>query len=155
LAAVSGSKLAGDPQLALLLAIEAGNRAQTTEVRSALEQAVLANRLKAEIPMTASAFADPAGHDGSVGVQWDPSGVSTWRIDHPRREVSIKTTGPPFDATLSQDGRYVAALTKLRKIKFWRLSDGSPASGPMPIRWLPHTSFSPRGDRYIFNTRLR
>jgi hypothetical protein len=115
-----------DPELSLLIALEANKLAHTPEAEDALRRALAAShvRLRLQFPgeMIQSAEFAPSGNAiltfataGPLRV-WDAhTGKPLWALDHPRRVLS---------AHYSPDGRFIMTTSADKIARLWDASRG-------------------------------
>jgi WD40 repeat protein len=155
LAAVSGTKLENDPRLAVLLAIEAAKRAQTTDVRSALEQAVLAARLRGVIQLggRSSVQISAAGRRILSQTLAGVAGKTTadvWDVATGKR-LSQNDVPPNADSDMAfaDHAQDLVMLDVHHHELVVDAATGAPIPGAVSVDWSPGGSWSPRGDRVL------
>lgn len=140
LAAAAVSNLQVDPELSILLAIQAVEKTNTLEAENALHQALLASRLVAAFPARSQAvFAVALSPDGkrlaSAGMDEE---IYVWEIgdlaDLPRREPAYKLSNPldynvavvtaGYTLAFSPDGSRLAAVAEKHSVKIWDAASG-------------------------------
>jgi WD40 repeat protein/class 3 adenylate cyclase/energy-coupling factor transporter ATP-binding protein EcfA2 len=166
LAAASAYNLGVDPQLSILLALEALKKAYSLEAENALHQAMLASRLIASIPAGSQSIfgvaASPegskfatAGMDGVVKV-WAMSDINGISVASPLLtlenpidfEVSQETGGSTI--AFSPDGSDLASIAEKGSVNIWDANSGqllqtlSSESGN-----VNSIAFDPHGQRLI------
>jgi WD40 repeat protein len=116
LAAQALAQLDRDPELSLLLAIEAANAKQTDAARGALREALNKSYIRSSIETS------PVG--SALGAVFDPAGfilaadsrggVQRWDVNSPREpKVATYASGPPVQATsvaFSNDRKFVTVV---------------------------------------------
>jgi WD40 repeat protein len=144
LAASSMAQLTNDPELSLLLAMEAMEITRTKQARDALRQALLSSHVRAVMrehsrPLTGATFS-PDGRLALTAAQDDR--VLVWDLDSGKTVLELRG----YRAAFSPDGRWIATASSDKTVRIWNAQTGTQAA-----RMVGHTdtvgviAFSPNG----------
>jgi WD40 repeat protein len=148
LAASALGALGSDPELGLLVALQAARAARTPEAENALREALIASRVRRVL----------TGHEGPVRhASFSPDGqfVLTAGPDGTARLVDLQGSGPPLvlrhdgpvtSASFSPDGASVLTSSADGTARVWSVPDGAAFATYRHGGKLRGSSFGPDGE---------
>ena len=125
LAANALSALTTDPELGLLLGIEAAGREQSPESEEVLREALLASRVRLVLRTDGPVHAAEYSPDGSrIAVASEDGRARIFAADSGRLLATLVHKGPVLDARFSPDGKLVATASADGTARLWRGRSG-------------------------------
>lgn len=126
LAAASVNQLNVDPELSILLALEAMSKAHTREAEEALHEAVMASRIVMRFEMDGEAHTVAYSPDGTRIVAAGTDGVAkVWDVRDGRQILELQGhRGPIWQAVYSPNGELIATAGDDATVKLWDANSG-------------------------------
>ena len=145
MAAEATSLLPADAPLAMLLSLQAYERAPTLQARSALIQAAqqpLNDLLQSSAAVHSVAFS-PDGHTLAVGD--DAGHIGLWDVTTERKTVSLDEGNTVYSVAFSPDGHTLAAGDDAGNIGLWDMTTGRKTASMQEVDTVDSVAFSPDG----------
>jgi transcriptional regulator with XRE-family HTH domain/energy-coupling factor transporter ATP-binding protein EcfA2 len=126
LAAASANQLSVDPELSILLALEALNSAHTREAEEALHEAVMASRIVMRLELGGEAHTVAYSPDGSRIVAAGTDGVAkVWDVRGGRQIFELRGhRGSIWQVAFSPNSELIATASDDATVKLWDANSG-------------------------------